>query len=527
MMPPRKSTNAVQRRRLSSVRAALAAALALATTTIPALAQSPTPRPLNIPTAANPAEVEATIARAAQDLASAPSASARKGAVMLLAKYPNNPAAHTALLAALDDAEPIVRRAAVVSLVENIQRLHGDSAARLMAALGDDDPEVRKSVAAVLPQLLVQRIQSRGFFPSPPNPANPAPDKVPDPTDWVFRALADSERDVRLDALEALRYTARNLSPAVFRPLLNDPDFQVRVTAHEQAATLLTANAFIDLLAASFPDPDPRIQSIQSKLLLGNLNGTALPILRAMLQSPLPDVQLNARIGLFALEPFAPLPDALHSALSSGALDKLQSDTLLNAFRNLPADAARAVTAAILDAENPQLRTQAAQIWLATFFNEAPPVEPLVRMLNDASPSLRNLPFSFFQSRRAAPPPAFLDAIAEAPHVDSRIRAFVLASDLDPAARNAFLLSLLPDPSPEVRRLVLIEFARTPPPNWQSLFFASLRDPDPSVRQTAANALLRQLGPEGLQVAQRFVTTFPDQPAARLLKGRIPLPPAP
>ncbi|HKJ89598.1 MAG TPA: HEAT repeat domain-containing protein, partial [Oceanipulchritudo sp.] len=93
-----------------------------------------------------------TVQQALEDLRS-DNPETRRGGVMLIAKYPDQKGAMEALLKALEDPQPRVRRAAVVSLSENLPRIRPEQARILLRSLEDPDPEVRLGTAAWLPQL--------------------------------------------------------------------------------------------------------------------------------------------------------------------------------------------------------------------------------------------------------------------------------------------------------------------------------------------------------------------------------------
>lgn len=461
-------------------------------------------------------DTAATVERALADLGSN-SSETRRGSVMLLAKYPQHPSAIPAIANALEDPHHTVRRAAIVSLGENINQLNGRVAESMIFALVDSDPEVRMAASTWLPQLILSWQGIAFLQPSASQQlsSRAAVHKA------IGSALRDNEAVIRRNTLEALRYLRPPLQERDVVHLFTDKDPQVRILAAQVLQQALSARTYLENIQVLVNDPDPRIRLAVTEAVRSQPFEMAHEMLHELARDESADVRLRAMAALAMRSPERPLPEELVEAMRKGALDASTLDQIFRSMLVLPAEIAQSRSAAFLEFESSQVRALATAIWLNTL-QEQLPSEKLLRLLADPALEVRQQVLQFLLTQPLAPPEPLLMELVNVPFEDVRRNAFNLARRAAPETRVELALALLSDQSPIVRQLALAQIVSLRPPNWQRILAAALRDPSPQIRQTAVQALTRGLGPEGLEIAQRFIEQHPDSEAARLLRSQLP-----
>lgn len=452
---------------------------------------------------------EATIATAIEDL-QAGSADRRKGAVMLLAKYPNEVVARRGLLRALDDEAALVRRAAVVSLIENRNTLTPAIARKLVLALEDPDAEVRQSVASALDLLLLQLLRG---MPGAQNALQPV-------REAVRTALGDEQPIVRRRVLEALRFFPGQKPTKEVRAALEDPVVAVRLAAYETAASILPPREFVEAAAARHPDP-----SVSCRLLLANSlarrpHPASAPLLEELRADEDPRVASAAAFALFLIRPQAPFPEPVLERITGGRLESIEEQRLLQTLRALPTETGRGLAETLLERAPGNLRRQAANLLLRSY-GESIPEQLLLRLMEDENASLRQSALRFARSRGDRLSWDFYDKLDGNPYANVRANALAIAGSASPEIRRKLAFALLIDEEPSIRGAALETIAVLRPDNLARIFKASLRDPDPTVRRRAVNLLLGPLGPEGRRIARDFLEQYPEAPVANLLRRQL------
>ena len=455
-----------------------------------------------------------TLQQALEDLRS-DKPETRRGAVMLIAKYPRQEGAMEALLRALDDPEPKVRRAAVVSLSENISRIRPKEARLLLRSLEDPDPEVRLGAAAWLPQLTLLALRSSGTGNA--LISGQLRKAIEDP---LLAALSDSQALVRLKAVEALRYLRWRLPVDPLLELMQDPDPEVRLQAYPVLASLLSGPEFAAGALKAAPESDPRVRLGLAETLAKQPVPEARPLLVELATDPRREIRSRAEAGLFLLSPERGLGDELRTALMEEEIDRGLLFRLFNTIRSLPPESGRNLAHSLLDAASSATRARAASVWLRTF-SGSPPAEDLLDLFADVSPEIRQQALRFAATRPSQVPPATLFALPENPFIDVRLKAVDLAAALPLQDQARLALQLLLDPEADVRKAALTRIADLQPDGWPNLLRASLRDPSTLVQKTAATELLQNLGPEGRRIAAEFAQSHPDQAIASSIRERL------
>jgi HEAT repeat protein len=334
-----------------------------------------------------------TISRALEDMQS-DNAELRRGGVMLLGKYPGQPRVMDGLVAALDDPDTGVRRAAAVSIIENIGQVNTVQARRVLLSLGDPDKEVRVAIATWLPQVILRALRA--------NPLNQNAlvlgnelEAVRQP---VLAALSDSEPLVRRKAVESLQYLMGPLPPERLIPLFEDSDAQVRLAAYPVLRNLLPSPLFAAAALDQWPEPDPQARLALAEAVATQPAAEMQPLLLRLAEDPDPAIQLMSATGLFILSPNDGLPAQLRDALENDQLDRILTMRIIQAIRSMPPDLRKPVIDLLLQSAQPSIRGQAVGLWLQAL-NTSPPTDKLRALLEDPEPEVRQQALRFLSTR--------------------------------------------------------------------------------------------------------------------------------
>jgi HEAT repeat protein len=460
-------------------------------------------------------DVTATITQALEDLESEDS-ELRRGAVMLLGKYPRQPHVLDSLCGALVDPDTGVRRAAAVSIVEHIGSLSTVQARELLKAVTDPDKEVRLAVATWLPQVILRAMRR--------SPANRnlliLGEELAAIRDPVLAALSDSEPLVRRKAVEGLQYLMAPISAEELIPLFADSSPLVRRAAYPVLRNLLPGAAYAKAALAHYPDPDPAARLALAEAAAIQPSPDMSPLLERLLEDPDPAVQLLAATGIFLTFPGNGLPATLQTALEADDLDRSLVLRIIAAIRSMAPEFQQPVVEILLQSSRPSIRGQAVGLWLQSSDN--PPASAVLsEFLRDPEPEVRQQVLRFIATRPQLVDPSLITGLPDNPYLDVRQRVLSLLRALDPEEQIRTLMKLLLDPDQNIRASALTRIAQMKPANWQAIFRASLRDPGARVRQTAATLLLRSMGPEGVELATAYARAHPDQEISRAIQDEL------
>lgn len=429
-------------------------------------------------TSSDPAPPNAsdTIATAMEDL-QASDADRRKGAVMLLAKYPRNQLARRGLRSALQDPTALVRRAAAVSLIENQNSLTPTEARSLLLALNDPDPEVRLTVASAIEILLMQW---RRFLTQPDNASEASEIRKA-----VLAAMDDEQAIVRRRIIEGLRLLPPPAPVQQLRSAMEDASTAVRMAAYETASRLLPAADFARAATDLHPDSSPQLRLLLANLLANRPTPEAIPLLRELIQDEDQRVADMAGLTVYLIRPQGPIPEDIRQQIRSGRMDPTLQQRLLFAVRSLPTELQRSEWRFFLAEGSARLARQAAQ-HLLNSFSTTPPTALLLDLLAHPDRSVRATTLRYLENPRRDPVASeCLKAIPDLPYPDVRRKLPDLAASTDPDLQIDLALQLLIDEEPPVRIAGLKALAQLQPPQWPRILKASLRDPDPTVKATA------------------------------------------
>jgi len=469
---------------------------------------------LALPCSGAPKSVTETVTDALVDLRST-EIEVRKGSAMLLGKYPEEPRVMEALIGAMADPEPVVRRAAAVSIVENAVRITPEQASQLIPSLLDEDAEVRMSIAAWLPQLVLQTLRNPAFrfTRETQRPDNPV-------RDVLLQALGDPHHLVREKVMESVRYLTGEVPTEQLAPLLDDPAPSVRLKAVDLLATYLAPARFVEEVMAYLPEPEAAIRLATTEAMLRNPTPAHQPLVEAFKADDEPEVQVLALTLEFLIQPESDPPPALASALREDELEQSLTQRILFSSRRMQGKKALKVAELLLDSERPAIRGTALGTWLDLQEDVLSP-EALYPFFNDEAIEVRRQAMRYLSRQRSLITDALLAELSGNRFLDVRQQAVRYLPALPPEAQARAAMRWLLDPEPSVRIPVLRQLGQIRPDNWPMIFRASLRDPSEEVRRTAANLLLQNFGKEGRDLARAHARENPGSSVSRLIEARL------
>ena len=478
-----------------------------------------------------------------------------------------------ALMAALDDPAVLVRTLAVQALgsmglaedsspglrVEALGGMLGDNDCggaaalalaslrgpgrdALVAALGDDDPEIRaqaaKGLARVDPDLLLQSgdaldLLARNLADDTIDVAvNSAqvllalgPEAAP-ALDLVLAALESGDPDVRTLAARVVGSVGRDAERSVpaLAGLLADEAEPVRVAAAQALVAFgpEVGRAAPELIAALTDDsPVVRMAAAASVLELMQLDGAAAPGLAAALEDELPEVRQAAAYGLGVVGPgmqdaqAGSVVHGLRHALAHDSDPEVSSQAAL-ALARLDDDSPEtldALTQALQSASGVQLMQTAMALGSLGRRDPALP-ETLARDAASEDPALRQAAVAvlYWMDSGQTGVRDLLLGLAQDPEFSIRVSA-IMALDRHgrgSAEALALLSSLLgQDPSPHVRKAAAMALGDvdTASPEAAQALAQALADPDGALRLEAAISL-RRLQPAAVADAPEAVAAL-------------------
>ena len=212
----------------------------------------------------------------------------RVGAAKLLGKYPGTQAG-LLLIGALDDTSELVRRAALVSLVEHFNNgspvYEQALAEKIFSKLADPDVEVRREVSALIPRLVpglmrsgMERIQVNGrtVFRSIPGRLREDLQRI------VENGLLDPDSIVRQNVLKHHYPLRIQINPQTFGKLLGDKDSAVLLIALDQLRMYATLPGILPKVESLTLHPDIGVRSKLAKVALSI--GRSFPEYRKVLR---------------------------------------------------------------------------------------------------------------------------------------------------------------------------------------------------------------------------------------------------
>ncbi len=465
----------------------------------------------------NPDAVQATIDRAIEDLLDG-SVEHQVGAAMILGKYAH-PRARRALRDALDHDEVRVRRAALISVLEQRSgRLSRELVERMLLMLGDPDVEIRRQISSVLGQLSAAlRIAStRG--PRPPGSrANSLPEGFPE---VLHRAFRDDDVVVRRNMLT--NYHAFPLGGArrsILVASLADDDRQVRLQALRLAGQYVPTDAFLEAALEHPLGNDSAWDRELARQLGRHRHPDSRETLRRLRDSEDRTTAIEAEVSTFQLDPNldSPIFDRLRT-------ERVPEDPAQRAVRllyRLDQEVAWEITRSLLDAESAVVRTEAVTLWL-NLSPEFPEKDNILRLLDDRSSHVRERVLGFLHAHANRTPPGIVRDLARHDRREVRESVFRHLRHQPEEVVREVLFDLLIDDDLPLRRRALEQVAAQQLDDWKRVVRASLRDPHQEFQIQAARILLEKGDERDLKLLRERRAADPESPLAAFLDKHLP-----
>ncbi len=475
-----------------------------------------------------------TIAKCLKQLKSEDSA-VRRRAVLILGKYTTSPKAIRHITKTLADPNPKVREAALVSLLETVQKVAKGLASRgikegqdakdlirkhrktfsvlperILGMLNDSNVHIRRITSSALPHVMilfrfVERIPfpGRGSFSKPVRKA-------------IKSAFTDEDFSVRKNMLKYSRFFSDFLNAEILLELLSADRRDIRFAAIKTAHTILPGESFLSLAAEKVDDPWWKIRKYVASSLPFSDEGGAVKLLRKLARDKHPQVALEAMQELMTRDKTPDL-DRLQALLTG---DTAGGQFTHRIIRRLPGvgRAGRQLARDFLQSARPGYRRAAIKGFLF-----APPKPDILRkirkMTDDEAPEVRRMACRYLK-RHGTFDTETVRKFARSQFAAVRQLAAHACDHLPAEPADRILSGLLLDENTEVRKVVLGVYAKRRLEDWESILQRSLRDPRAAIRKQALKLLLRNRDGETSEFLRQFAEkTEHDSLRKKILQG--------
>ena len=471
--------------------------------------------------------MDVTLDDAAQKLKSS-HVQERTGAAKLLGKYVGSQAA-LLLIGALDDASELVRRAALVSLVEHFNNgspvFEQALAEKIFSMIGDPDVEVRREASALIPRLVpglmrsgMEKIQVNGrtVFRSVPGRLRE------DLRQLAEECLRDTDSIVRQNMLKN-HYSLRfQIPPQTFGALLEDNDVAVLLAALDQVRMYATQPGIYHKIEALAVHRDMGVRAKLAKTVLSL--GRSFPeyrkVLRQLTNDQADEIATLAAVDLARLgERVSPeMIDRIieYLSLSRGLYGK--AETLFYSLSALGRDSAR-IYEALLVHPSASMRAKAWHHHLILSEGWKSPTLWIPAM-EDRDLQVRETVLSLVRGRVDKIEKNELLPLIGHPFAEVRTMAAELLLVADPKVVQNQFFELLIDEDSLVRSTTLRVLANLRFENWIHLHARSLNDEDYTIQRAAMDGLLGDRA-EGVPVLLEFVRKYPAERISSLARSEL------
>jgi len=453
----------------------------------------------------------------------------RVGAAKLLGKYPGTQVC-LLLVGALDDSSELVRRASVVSLVEQFNNgsffnLGQPIYEKVFSKIGDSDVEVRREISGLIPRLafrlvpsLNQRtlINGRMVYRTQPGYLRK------DLRELANQAFRDTDPVVRQNMLKYHSSLRLVIGPDVLSKLLEDRDKGVLLEAIEQAQRYGSfeeiQKKFSEL--TQYPEVGVRIKLCKAAHLLSR----SISYYRSIL-SKLSEDQAS-EVATLAILDLARLGQKISPSMINRVVNYLinakgffgHAENLFFSLPVLGSDALK-VYKALLSHPSAKLRSES---WAKYLLMVKAWEDPALWQdgLRDSDPQVREVILFTLRGRVQQAGVGQLDALLVSEYPE--VRAFgaeLLLVARDEVVRDKFFDFLI-DENTLVRTVTLRVLAKRKFGNWVDLHVRSLSDDDLEIQKAAGDGLLGN-PKEGLPLIKKFIQESPSTEISVYLQNEL------
>jgi len=479
------------------------------------------------PTPPQRSTIEATLDKTSRMLKSS-QLDERIGAAKLLGKYPRYESS-LLLISGLDDSSALVRRAALVSLVEHFNNgspvYEKPLVEKIFSKIGDSDVEIRREASALIPRLApglmrsgMEKVQLNGrtVFRSLPGRLRS------DLQLLVEEGFLDRDSIVRQNLLKYHFSLRIQIKPQTFCRLLEDEDNAVVLVALDQARIYARQPGVYERMNALTQHKDSGVRSKLAKTALDM--GRAFPDYRKILRLLTKDKE--DVIATVAAVDLARLGERVSPVMVDRIIDYLvgarglygKAETLFFSLSALGADSAR-VYEALIDHVSATIRAKAWEkhILVSEGWSNSDLWMP---SLDDRDLQVRKSALSVLRGRVDEIEVSSLVALIQNPNAEVRVFAAELLLIAEEDVVQDSFFDLLIDPDSLVRSTTLRALANRRSEGWVHLHARSLRDDDYGIQRAAMDGLLSDRK-EGVPALLSFVRSHPTKPISSLARKEL------
>ncbi len=450
-------------------------------------------------------ETEAeTIAKCLNDL-TAKDMEVRKRAVLLLGKY-NRPNAVAGLVRSLKDPKAVIRRSALLALIQKPADQKDSEA--MLRLLSDPDVSIRRLVSSHLIRLL--RVYYYDLRP-PLQPADVLPQEV---KQAIARAYTDPDATIRKNMLSAWYLCRAVVRHETVLALLKDPDGDVRLLALNTSAMILQRDSFVDRVKFLARDQD-RLIRLRLTRILGNQryqNGAQL--LETLTKDKNFQIVSEAWLSLYRGGRLKVWPE-LRQSLDD---PQMKTDQAARIIRCVPYMRAKGETILLelMRHEKSAYRLAALETYGRSYWRTQRH-GPLVKLLEDPHPPVRAAAGALLK-RGAKLPVKAIKAMAASRHANVRTLALDLSLSLARQDAQEILMELILDDQSQVRRHALALVAKRELDGWEEIMADTLDDEDPQVQHQVVVSLLQNGGKAAIAVLKKYAEDGEDAKLRELIQ---------
>jgi HEAT repeat protein len=428
----------------------------------------------------------------------------RRSAVMLLGKYPVAPA-REAIKQALSDPAAPVRRAAVVSVLEEQGIIMPDLALPLLRLLADPDVSIRRIVSNAVP-MTIQHFPLTMTF-GDPQLRRDLPEPIRENLRQAFR---DPDVTVRRNMVTHYPFLRVDLPQETLVRLLHDEDHEVAIHALRWVLPLLDARAVATETRRLVEHPNPLFRLELARGLQAHRSGEVDQVLTRLQDDPDPAVAIEALLASFHQQPDPRLYERLLDRYrDSGGRGDVAQRIIMAA--QLLGPAGEPYLRAWLEDGNPAHRQQAAQAYFGGRGGQ-PDVELALSLLHDSAPGVRQQALHALIRAQQRLTAEQIETALSVRHADVRRSAVGLTAFLSNERAEDLLLDLLLDEAADVRLAALHQIGNRRLPGWEEIMAFALEEEHPAIRQTGSEWLQRHPTPEALRHLRAYVQRYPQSP---------------
>lgn len=435
----------------------------------------------------------------------------RRSAVMLLGKYPVPPA-REAVSDALTDDHASVRRAALVSLLEEQAPVTPKLGARLLRLLSDPDVSIRR-IASTAAHMSVQHFTMTLL----PGQNQPRRDLPAEAKEQLRRAFVDEDVTVRRNMVSHYPFLRVDLPQETVVKLLHDPDDEVAIQALRWGLPLLDSRTLAREIERLLDHENDLYRLELAKALQNHPIREARAALEVLQTDEHPAVAIEAMLAAFYHRPDAEIYQQILERYreSGGRADSAQR--IIFAAQMLGQEGNGYLEEWLKD-PNPAHRQYAAQAFLGRP-NTNVSMKFLLSLLEDSAPGVRQQAMQAMMRANQRLAPEHVRTAAASPHADVRRMAAGLSNFLPADAAEEVLMDLLLDEVTEVRLAALHQIGNRRVPGWEEIMALSLDEEDQAIQRAALEWIVRQPNPEAIRLLRAYVERQPHSP----LRPRIEL----